>query len=312
MKVKINNQDKIYNEIYIPDKEVKCIIPDFLILGPQRTGTTWLSENLRYHPQVFISYPKEIYFLSRLNYNAKSFYVEKFLFSIGNHKLFSMLKSFIQLVYIKLFYEQFYKKNDIRVYSKYFKVSIFQIFQKTIRFKKVYRPTIRGEATATNMVIDEEVVREITQINPDLKCIVIVRDPVERAWSHAKKDLVRNQAKKYDDIPFYQFVEFFEGDFQINCGSYCRNIDKWSKYLKPGNLLVLSFNEISANPNKLVERVLEFLNVESELSYFGNKLNTKINVTNKMNIPEEYKKILDKLFEKEKIDLSRRYNIKFD
>ena len=77
-------------------------------------------------------------------------------------------------------------------------------------------------------------------------------------------------------------------------------------------MLVLSFKEISANPNKLVERVLEFLNVESELSYFGNKLNAKINVTNKMHIPEEYKNILDKHFEKEKINLSTRYNIKFD
>jgi len=40
--------------------------PDFLIIGPQRTGTTWLHAHLRFHPQIFLSEPKEIFFFSRL------------------------------------------------------------------------------------------------------------------------------------------------------------------------------------------------------------------------------------------------------
>ena len=28
--------------------------PDFLIVGPQRTGTTWLFYNLRGHPEIFL------------------------------------------------------------------------------------------------------------------------------------------------------------------------------------------------------------------------------------------------------------------
>jgi hypothetical protein len=38
--------------------------PDFLIIGPQRTGTTWLHAHLRFHPQIFLSEPKELYFFS--------------------------------------------------------------------------------------------------------------------------------------------------------------------------------------------------------------------------------------------------------
>src|SRR5512147_848625 len=40
--------------------------PDFLIIGPQRTGTTWLHAHLRFHPQIFLSEPKELYFFSSL------------------------------------------------------------------------------------------------------------------------------------------------------------------------------------------------------------------------------------------------------
>jgi hypothetical protein len=40
--------------------------PDFFIAGPQRTGTTWLHANMRFHPEIFLSEPKEIYYFSRL------------------------------------------------------------------------------------------------------------------------------------------------------------------------------------------------------------------------------------------------------
>ena len=40
--------------------------PDFLIVGPQRTGTTWLHANLREHQEIFLAEPKEIFFFNRL------------------------------------------------------------------------------------------------------------------------------------------------------------------------------------------------------------------------------------------------------
>ena len=48
-------------------------LPDFLIIGPQRTGTTWLHAHLRFHPQIFLSEPKELYFFSSLEQRDPSF-----------------------------------------------------------------------------------------------------------------------------------------------------------------------------------------------------------------------------------------------
>ena len=42
------------------------VFPDFLIIGPQRTGTTWLHRNLKEHPQVFVPFQKEIYYFNNL------------------------------------------------------------------------------------------------------------------------------------------------------------------------------------------------------------------------------------------------------
>ena len=37
-------------------------------------------------------------------------------------------------------------------------------------------------------------------LNPDIRAILMIRNPIDRAWSHAKKDLVRNRKRKFDDV----------------------------------------------------------------------------------------------------------------
>lgn len=55
-------------EISLSHKKTNLnIFPDFLIIGPQRTGTSWLAENLRSHPQIFFTRPKELFFFDLLN-----------------------------------------------------------------------------------------------------------------------------------------------------------------------------------------------------------------------------------------------------
>lgn len=45
------------------------MLPDFLGIGAQRCGTTWLYENLRSHPEIFMPETKEINFFSTINGN---------------------------------------------------------------------------------------------------------------------------------------------------------------------------------------------------------------------------------------------------
>ncbi|WP_424097675.1 sulfotransferase domain-containing protein [Moorena producens] len=44
-------------------------LPNFLIIGAQKAGTTWLSHNLREHPEVFIPSDEIHYFNKRYNLN---------------------------------------------------------------------------------------------------------------------------------------------------------------------------------------------------------------------------------------------------
>lgn len=52
--------------------------PTFIGIGAMKCATTWVSECLRYHPEVFMSSPKEIHYFS-YNYNKNlDWYLEHF------------------------------------------------------------------------------------------------------------------------------------------------------------------------------------------------------------------------------------------
>lgn len=60
--------------------------PTFLGIGGQKCASTWLSECLRAHPEIFVSSPKEIHFFERPDNRAKGrdWYLEHFAGSEGN------------------------------------------------------------------------------------------------------------------------------------------------------------------------------------------------------------------------------------
>jgi len=52
--------------------------PTYIGIGAMKSATTWLSECLRYHPEIFISSPKEIHFFS-INYDkGMNWYLKHF------------------------------------------------------------------------------------------------------------------------------------------------------------------------------------------------------------------------------------------
>jgi hypothetical protein len=70
---------------YAPDL-VRCA-PDFLIVAPPKTGSTWLAYNLVCHPQVYVPPEKEIKYFSHLcEWLDLCWYVRQFLAGQGRIK----------------------------------------------------------------------------------------------------------------------------------------------------------------------------------------------------------------------------------
>jgi hypothetical protein len=53
-------------------------MPDFVYIGPDKAGSTWLHEVLRTHPQVFLTPAKGLYFFDRYYERGREWYVGQF------------------------------------------------------------------------------------------------------------------------------------------------------------------------------------------------------------------------------------------
>lgn len=253
--------------------------PDFLIVGPQRTGTTWLHAHLRYHPQVFLAEPKELFFWSGLENRS------------GDR----------------------FRSDRLDWYIKFFRDPAWRTVLKNAlclwKWGERYRPIVRGEATASYATLDREIIREIAILNPDVKAILMIRDPVDRAWSHAKKDLLRKTGRRLEDVSEGEFTAFFTDDYQRRCARYVEHCDNWSSYLRDGHLFVRPFDAIAKDPETLLLDVMGFLGVAAERRYVGHSVRESVNPTIANEIPDKYDRFLRELFLGELLALNERFGL---
>lgn len=253
--------------------------PDFLIVGPQRTGTTWLHAQLRYHPEIFLAEPKELFFFSRL----KPPRPPKF------------------------------QSDELAWYLDFFRDPAWRWLAKNAislrRQRAFYRPRVRGEATASYAALDRDIIEEITALNPDIKVIMMIRNPVDRAWSHAKKDLVRKTKRRVADVPEQEFRAFFTDPYQRQCARYVDNCDSWSATLKPGHLLVCFFEDVRDEPERLLLEVMSFLGVSADRRYISSDVRQSVNPTEGTSIPEQHRRLLEELFDGDLAKLRARFGL---
>jgi hypothetical protein len=253
--------------------------PDFMIIGPQRTGTTWLHAHLRNHPQVFLSEPKELYFFSSLKTRDPKRFVS----------------------------------DELGFYLRFFRDPLWRRAVKTGRalwkYGELYRPLVRGEATASYAALEPDIIAEIAALNPQLKAILMIRNPIDRAWSHAKKDLLRNRNRPLEDVSEAEFRAFFTDDYQLRCAHYVDQYDQWAAYLRPDHVLVGAFDDIANRPEAFLLDVMRFLGVRAEQKYLDPSLREAVNPTGSERIPQQYRALLEELLSDDLRRLKERFGM---
>ena len=255
--------------------------PDFLIVGPQRTGSSWLRTNLCKHPQVLMPFKKEIYFFSHLRRS--------------DHKR--------------------YRSNRLEPYCELFKIrpaKHLERFGKALCHGLLLPRTIRGEATASYATMPDADIANIFKINPAMKIVIMVRDPIDRSWSHAKKALVRDRKRKFDDVGFQEFESYYRARSNIERGTYSTIIDRWRGVVSDGALMVAEYRKLSATPLDFLVEVQNFLGIASGRRFARKHLHTIVNPTSDDGIPAQHRELLESLFGEEIQKLSREYGIQFD
>ncbi len=145
-----------------------------------------------------------------------------------------------------------------------------------LRAKRKGRPVLVGEATPYYLHSPHAANRAVEAV-PNAKIIVLLRDPIARAFSHwtertrnnvetlsfeealaAEPGRLEGEEDKMLADPSY--VSFAHQHFSyIDQGRYARGLRRWMQAFPPEQLLIIRSEDMYENPGKIFGQTLEFL-----------------------------------------------------
>lgn len=162
---------------------------------------------------------------------------------------------------------------------------------------------IKGEITPA-YIFSEKAPNRIKNIltNSDkLKFIILLRNPVDRAYSHfhmtcgrQREDLTFEEAIVYESYRLDEYQGMIDYSY-VNRGFYSKQIIKYFQYFKKEQFKFIIYEEFVLDQEKYTNQILSFLGVDK-----------KVNIKNKIVFANDYQQmktntfeILSKIYEKE-------------
>lgn len=210
-------------QVKISGKEVK--LPDFLIVGAAKSGTTSLYNYLKQHPQIFLPENKEPWFF---------------------------------------FFPELIKK-DGEIFSR--DLNIVTDFKDYLDlFKDASNLQVLGEASTCYLYFCKETIENIKKYHPsweELKIIVILRNPIERAFSHYLNDVSSNLfdmtfEKVIEKYKLKQLSKFYN---YIDYGFYYNQIKSYKESF--GQIKILLFDDLREKVTVIIQDLFNFLDVDT-------------------------------------------------
>ena len=201
------------------------VLPDLIVIGVVRSGTTSLYHYLSQHPSII-----------------KSAYDELGYFDSNYDLGLNWYKSLFPTIFEKKKVEE--KNGKFITYD----VTPFYIY-------------------------NEKVPKRIQKIIPDSKLILILRNPVDRAYSNY---FITKQNKKFEDIiseeketlkiidqknkeEYYKFVH----TSLLSRGFYAEQLEKWFKIFPRNQILIIKSEDFAIQTNKIMNEIFNFLGLEN-------------------------------------------------
>jgi hypothetical protein len=191
-------------------------LPDFLVISPPKTGSTWLADNLRRHPALFVPPLKELkYFSCFSSWLGLDWYLDQFADAAGR---------------------------------------------------------LKGEASPSYAALPDDRVRLVRDLMPDVKLVYLMRDPVARAWSHARHTFVYREGPfagrsfPLEAVTDSRWRDSFRHPWLLASGDYLGHLRRWLNVFPRQQVFIGFYEDIVRRPEALLRDLFAFLGVDAGLS----------------------------------------------
>jgi len=252
-----------------------------------KAGTGWLYDQLSHHPDFWMPPGKELHYLSRDFPKLKIFrrYLEDWDRTVRYGERIGLTWGERELAFLRDIVSCAGEPMDIDRYAGLF------------RHKG---NLLSGDISPGYGAIEDEYIGKIAASLPETKIILLVREPVSRAWSricHAER-VGQFDVSLLDDPA--KFADFIRGSHLTGAFLATTIIRQWSRhYPSDQQFRVILFDDIVQRPGETLGGILEFIGADpSRAGTLPTDYNRK-STDRKLEMPEPIGKILAEYFEEE-------------
>jgi len=202
-------------------------LPNFLIFGVQKAGTTSIYNYLREHPQVYMSPRKETEFFGR---------------EIVEETTYEAL-------------------SEAEKTNRHGRQHILTLQNYRDLFEGVTDEIAIGEASPNYLFLHEQAVPQIKRYLPDAKLIAVLRNPVDRAYSdylmHVR-DVVGNQKPLAEQIK-----NSGDSSFTLLKGRYSDGLTHFLNAFGAEQIKVVLYDELREDSDRFMQTLYDFIGVDA-------------------------------------------------
>ena len=250
--------------------------PDFMCIGAQKAGTTWLYNNIdTNHPDILLPPYKEIHYFDRNRIFAP------LVADFATHNRTKMLKRMGNA-----YWDVVKTRQHFGWYNRYYFAPRSHDWYKTLFDLDPNR--ITGDITPKYACIEPERIAMVKETAPDCKLIYILRHPTQRIWSEVAMffDSQGIQSEQVDEKKMWQFVK---RDKVLRHSLYFKNLNNWLSFFPREQIHILYLEQISQEPEKVLLDIYNFLGLPERKIHFSDKVYKKAHARTFMSIPAEVK-----------------------
>lgn len=229
---------------------MKIRYPNFICVGAQKSGTTWLYENLKNQAGVALPAVKELHYFNEIWLPFQRDWTQA-------HRRKQVLD-----------HVEWYMNNVPRSdWNAGYLNSVMQISEAPICdkwygtiFGDLPEHAVVGEMTPEYALLPLTGIQHILRLNEQMKFIFVVRDPIERAWSQLKM-IVRNEGHEPSLDTYRRLLEYQDITKRSNYFETIRTIDEAGA---GSQLYWTSIDAIISEPRQVLQDVCHFIGVSVE------------------------------------------------
>jgi hypothetical protein len=277
-------------------REIGLAFPDFIGIGAQKAGTTWLHRNLQAHPQIWMPKEKELHYFDEKMKQRGGLWSRLLEGQPVDRRWRRQIGVRFKRVPRKVSWQ------DIAWDLRYFFKRPSDVWYASLFEQGKGRLT--GEATPDYAILETDTIAHVHELMPQAKVVFMMRSPLERPWS-AMDMRLRLRGQSVSEVKDRKFYRRFDNRGSRLRTDYLRTLENWGAFYPEEQIFVGFLEDMHFFPRELLESLFRFLCVDPSVKY-GN-ITRKIHPGLQDTIPTRFATHLARTYQEEIARLSERF-----